>query len=319
MGKLAVPTLDDLRNTSLGPGIMGEGVVDDSISGLTKFMQGNTAYGRILGHMTSTPELTVAREWVDLTENVVTVTGTLRGAKQVRRVDVEIGVELAELNFENYKLLNPGQAETDWVNGVKAFLTTGTGNAAFDLVSKVVGTAGNSITRVVATPTGSDTVVAVTGTAPNYVVTITPATGATAGDVVDAVNTHTTANDIVRAGLPSTSDGTGAVVAAASASLAGGTAGTRIGSSFQDQAFITDANYVDLSFIMESTNARFNSVLTLFGCLQTGDFNPSFDDDGNISGISATFVAHADLSTYDPTLGTITPAYRWRQLDPVVV
>lgn len=323
MTKLSVVDLDNILNTSLGPGALFEDLIDDSVSGLTKAMQGNTAYGRKLGSMTSTPEPTIAREWIDLTENLVGIHSTLKGAKQVQRVDVELAVELAEEDFANYKMLNPGQVETAWLNSVHASLITGTANASFELLAKAEGVAGNSITRIVTDPgptANAPLTVSVSGNA--ITVAVATDTGgveiSTAKQVVDAINAHPGASALVRAGLPSTSNGSGVVVAAVSAPLAGGTAGTRIGSEFQDQGYITESNYKNLSFLMESQRSRFNSVLTLFSCLQTGDYNPSRDDEGNIAGIGATFTAHGDLNSYDAATGTILPPYKYRQLDKVL-
>lgn len=321
MSRLSLPDIESVVNASVGPGLVIRDLVDNSISGIEKAIAGNTAYGRMLGHMTSTPGFTVSREWIDLTENLVTINSTLKGAKQVRRVDVEMAVELAAIDNDTYTFMNPGQSESDWINSPHASLDTGAGNAAFTLVSLASGVPGNSISRVVVVPAtaAAPLTVSVSGS----VITINLATVAagaassTAKQVADAINAHPAASLLVQAGLPGTSNGSGVVAAAVSAPLAGGATGVRIGSEFVDNAFVADANYSTLSFVMESQRSRISSVTTIFNCLQTEDFSPSYGDDGNIEGTSATFMAHGSAANFDPNSGQISPPYRYRKLDYV--
>ncbi len=322
MARLSLPNIESVVNASVGPGLVIRGLVDSSISGVEKAIAGNTAYGRMLGHMTATPTFTVAREWIDVTENLVTLNSTLKGSKQVRRVDVEMEIELAAIDNDTYMFMNPGQSESDWINSPHATLDTGAGNAAFSLVSLASGTAGNAITRVVTVPATAAAALSVSVS--GSVITINTATAAagvsssTAKQVVAAINSHSQASLLVQAGHPSTSNGSGVVAAAASAPLAGGAAGTRIGSQFTDSAFVSDANYSSLAFVMESQRSRISSVTTLFDCLQTEDFSPAYGDDGNIEGTSATFMAHGSPANFDVVTGQFSPPYRHRKLDAVV-
>lgn len=324
MSRLSAVDLDNILNTSVGPGTIIEDLVDNSISGLEKIMLGNSAYGRKVGAMTATPEPTISREWIDLSEPLVGINASLKGTKQVQRVDVSLAVTVAEDSIENYEALNPGQSRTDWLNSPHGSLDLGAGNAAFSVVAMAPGVAGNSVSLALVAPgtASAPLTVAVTGNA----ITVNLATGvgttppvtSTAKEVVDAINAHSQASLLVRAGLPATSNGSGVAVAAASAPLAGGADGARIGVEMVDNAFVTESNHHTYSFVMESQRSRFNSVLTLYNCLQTEDYNPSYDDNGQISGISGTFMAHADMSTYDPNTGVILPPYRWRKLDRVL-
>ncbi len=322
MSRLSLPDLESVVNASVGPGLVIRGLVDNSISGVEKAIAGNTAFGHMLGHMTATPSLTVSREWIDLTENLVTINSTLKGAKQVRRVDVEMAIELAAIDNDTYTFMNPGQSESDWINSPHASLDTGAGDAAFSLVSLASGVGGNSISSSVVVPATAAAPLSVTVS--SNAITINSATAAvgvassTANEVVDAINAHSQASLLVQAGLPGTSDGSGIVAAAASAPLAGGSAGVRVGSEFVDNAFVSDANYDTLSFVMESQRARIASVTTLFDCLQTEDFSTSYGDDGNIEGTGATFMAHGSPANFDVNTGQISPPYRHRVLDAVV-
>ncbi len=112
----------------------------------------------------------------------------------------------------------------------QAALTVGLTNSAFTVTANDLGTVGNSNTIAVVVPAGANVAgptVSVSGSA----ITVTTGTGATAGTsnstsaaVRDAINTNPAAKLNVTASLPTTSNGTGFVAAAASAPLTGGAA-----------------------------------------------------------------------------------------------
>ena len=99
----------------------------------------------------------------------------------------------------------------------RATLTVGAGDAAFTVTAQEHGAAGDGISIEVAAA-AAQLAVAVVGQA----ITVTPGGATTAAEVVDAIAADAAASALVAASLPSTSDGTGVVMAAVSAPLAGG-------------------------------------------------------------------------------------------------
>lgn len=324
MPKLSTATLSGLQNADLGPGIVLKNVLDLSPAGIDKVLAGNKAFGQKIGAMTSAPSISISRNTIDITENIVGLNAALKGARQVQRVDASIEVEFAEVTHENYHILNPGQVETDWMSSANASLDVGTGDSQFSLAARNAGIGGNSITLTMTGAAGASapTTVSVSENA----ITVTLGTGATAGvvnatakEVVGKINADSAATLLVQAGLSGTSNGTGVVAAAASTPLAGGTAGSRIGSTFRDQATIKLTDYMkNMCFVMESTQSKINTIYTFFDVIATEDFEQGADDDANISGISQTYMAHASESSYDATSGVYLPAYERRALDPVM-
>lgn len=326
MPKLSTATLSGLQNADLGPGVVLKNVLDLSPAGIDKVLAGNRAFGQKIGSMTSAPSISIARNTIDITENIVGLNAALKGARQVQRVDASIEVEFAEITHENYHILNPGQTETDWMSSANASLTSGTGNSQFALAARNAGVGGNSITLVLvaAAAASASTTVAVSGSA--ITVTLgtsavaTPVTvNATANQVINAINAHAAATLLVQAGLSGTSNGTGVVAAAASEPLAGGAAGSRIGSTFRDQATLRLTDYMkNMCFIMESTQSKINTIYTFFDVVATEDFEQGADDEANISGTSQTFMSHASETSFDANAGVFLPAYERRALDPVM-
>ena len=294
-----------------GPGVLIANLVEFTPGNIKAAIQGDTSAGLRLGAMTSAPSVSISREVTDRTENIVGIDAPGVGSQVLRRTDVVLETELVNLGVANLKRIHPGLAEEDWMSSAHAALTTGTGNAAFRLMALASGAGGNGISRVVNTPAGATTTVAVTGSAGAEVITISPSATATANEVVTAVNAHTTAKTLVQAGLPVTSDGTGAVVAAASATLAGGAAGAKIGKVLKPTGFFRRADYLrNLCLCLEGDNQDVLQIWRIDNAFQTDDIDYSPDDEGGVAGISCSFTGHVTEANLDPVLGTYLPPYK---------
>lgn len=110
-----------------------------------------------------------------------------------------------------------------------AFLTPGATNARFTVTAREGGTGGNSVRLAIVVPAGASVagpVVSVNG----LDITVTTGTAAagvsntTANQAIAAINAHIAAKQLVVASLPTGSDGTGVIAAAAITALAGGAA-----------------------------------------------------------------------------------------------
>ena len=318
--RLQAASSKSIHSAPIGPGVALANVVDFSPQGIKDIIAGDRSKGYRIGALTAAPTFTASPSFNDLMENIVGTPGAFKGAQSIERIDVTIECELAELTHENIQLVHPGLTKTDWMSNIHARLVVGTGNAQFAVTSKAAGVAGNDITLTVATPAGTSTVVAVDGTD----ITVTPAAStdaAKASSVVAAINAHAGAKALVQAGLTATSDGSGNVLAAAEAPLAGGAAGSRIGFKFDPKGYVRNSDYLN-NFVMalEGTNTDVLQIYVVHNVLSTDDFSYQPDDAGNISSLSATFTGHIGDESFDPSTGVYKPAYEIYNLDvPAVV
>ena len=300
-----------------GPGALLADVVDETPQGLKKVVRGDFSRGELFGAMTSTPEVTVSPNVQNELDNVVGLPVEIKGTKQPQTFEVEVSAEVVALDRQRLKYMHPGLVETDWTDTQHAGLAVGTGNAQYNLTAKSGGTGGNSVSIAhTAGAAGATTnVVTVTGSAISVALANTPAT--TTKGVVDSINAHDAASALVRAGLPSTSDGTGAPAVLAATNLTGGTAGVRVGSVLSQRGYWLNSEYIpNMYFILPTAKHAVYAAYKFKNCISQDDFNPSYDDEGAITGVSATWRAHVDFADYDPNTGTYKPAYEIRLLDP---
>ncbi len=311
MARLQSADLRSAETNPAGPGVLIANLTEFTATNVKSAIQGDSSAGLRLGAMTSAPSVSISREVTDRTENIVGIDAPGVGAQVLRRTDVVLEVELVNLGIDNLKRIHPGLAEEDWMSTAHAKLTTGTGNAGFTIMALTGGTGSNAVTRVIVAPAGSITTVVVSGTAGAEVITINPKTAETAAGVVAAINSSTTANKIVQAGLPVTSDGTGAVAAAVSAPLAGGTAGSKIGKILKPTGFFKNSDYLrNLCLCLEGSNQDILQIWKIDNAFQTDDLDYSPDDEGGVAGISCSFTGHVTEANYDSTLGVYLPPYR---------
>ena len=309
------------QNTPVGPGIALMNVVEFTPQGILNALAGDTSYGVNVGLLTSPPTFNLGQETSNLLDNVIGGIPQLQGALQLTSQQVTMDVEFAQITRENLEMALPGLQTTTWNSGAHAGVTVGTGNAAFTLRALTSGVGPNTnYTVVVNAPAGATTTVAVSGTLPARVFTISPATGATANDIIRAVNLDPTANDYVRAGKPASSNGTGAVASATSTPFAGGSAGASIGQKFTHKGFWTSSDY-SMNFVaaFESANTRVASILRVDNVISMDDFSFSPEDTQVLTGNGMTLTATATDSDYDPSTGSYKPPMAWYLLDPVAV
>lgn len=310
MPRLPSATLRSVNSAPLGPGVLLANVVDFTPTGIADVLDGDEEKGIRLGAMTTAPSVSITRETQDITENLVGLNAPLKGAVQIQRTDVTVDVELAELTHRNLKYIHPGLSEASWTSATPGTLTLGTGNAAFSVASRVTGVAANSIMIVVSTPAGSTTSVSFA----TSTWTIAPKTGATAQEVVDAINATSASKDTatgIQAGLPKTSDGSGTVAAATSTALAGGTAGSAIGKIFSPTGYVPFSAYFDnLVMALEGVNTQVLQLWRVDNAVQNDDIAIEPDDSGAISGISCSFAGHVGDANFDPATGVYIPPYK---------
>ena len=310
MPRLQSATFQSHRFNPAGPGVLVENLVEFTGPGLKAAINGDRGAGVMLGAMTAAPSVSVSRDVTNRSDNIVGLNAAGVGSQVLQRTDVVLSAELIELTPEQLMRVHPGLQKSDWLNSAHARLTRGTGNAAFSVWSLIPGTAPNAVTVVVSAPSGASTTVAVSGTAGSEVITINPKTGETAQGVVDAINGHDKAKKLVQAGLPATSDGTGAVAAATSTPLAGGTAGTRIGYKLDPTGFFKTSDYKrNIVLALEGDSQDVLHFWRIDNAFQTDDIDFSPDDAGGVSGVSVSFTGHVTDANYDPVLGVYLPPY----------
>lgn len=322
MPRLQAANLKSLNTAPLGPGVILANVVDMTPLGIAAIIAGDESKGIKLGALTDAPTFNAAPEFQDLTENIVGLNAAFRGAQQLQRVDVTIECEIAELHQRNLRYVHPGLAREDWSSASHATKKFGTDPASFNLTARATGTGGNSISLTLVAASGSNeaTSVAVVGDA----ITVTLGTGGVAGtpdatveEVVDAINAHAVASEKVQAGYNAKTNPSAVVAAAASSSLAGGAAGSRIGTRLVPQGFVSDSDYLDnLVLALEGVNTPVLQLYRIFSAISNDDVEYQPDDEGNISSIAATFMGHAADASYDPETGVYLPPYDIFTLDP---
>jgi hypothetical protein len=305
--RLQSATFESHRFSPVGPGILVENLVEFTGPGVKAAIAGDTGAGTMLGAMTSAPSISISREVTNRSEDLVGLNAIGKGSQVLQTTEVVMEAELVELTPEQLMRVHPGLAKSDWINDVHGKITAGTGNAALSVWSIVPGVAGNSTTFAISTPSGSGAI-SVTYTAPDVVVA--PPTGATAQEVVDAINATASLEEVVQAGLPATSDGTGAVAAFTEAPLAGGAAGSRIGYKLDPTGFFKSSNYSrNLVLCLEGDNQDLLHIWRIDNAFQTDDLDISPDDAGGITSVSCSWTGHVTAANYDDTLGVYLPPY----------
>lgn len=305
-----------------GPGALLADVVDETPQGLKKVVRGDFSRGELFGALTATPEVSISPNVQNELDNVVGLPAEIKGTKQPQTYEVEISAEIVRLDRMSLKYMHPGLEETNWVDAQHAGLAVKTGNAQFNLTAKSGGTGGNAISLTMTAPATANTAIAVSVS--GSAITVSLATGATASvststanAVIAAINAHASASALVRAGLPSTSDGTGVVDAQAATNLTGGTAGVKVGTVYSQRGYWLNSEYIpNMYFILPTAAHAVYAAYKFKNCISQDDFNPSYDDEGQIVGVGCTWRAHVDFADYDPELGVYKPAYEFRLLDP---
>ncbi len=318
-------TLDPVKAlgvTPAGPGILLAEQIDFSYSGLQAAARGDESRGKHLGMLTSPPQVAIDPDTQNLLDGVVGLMAEYKNSKQPGTYTVEASAEVTEIEPDRMRYFQPGLIETPWTNSAHASLNDGTGNARHTLTARASGTGGNSISyarTVPATATNSALSVSVSGSA----ITVSLATGATAGvststaaDVIKAINAHANASALVRAGLSVNTDGTpsdgSAVVGAlAATNLAGGTAGTSIGSEFSYSGKWTEADYLsNVTMVVGTTEQDVYVVYVVRNAINVDSWDPQFDENGAVSGLGVTWRGHSDTADRDPLTGATKPPVR---------
>lgn len=316
MPRLQAASLQSMTTNPIGPGILVANLTEFSLGGVMAALQGDTSMGRKLGALGSAPGFSIARDVTDRTDGIAGLNAPFKGAQVLNRTDATMTADIVELTHQNIAMIHPGLTQADWLSSTVARLTVGTGNSAFSVAAKTPGVTGNSVNIVVSTPAGATTSVSVA----TNTITVAPASGATANDVVDAINANAQAKALVRAGRPATSDGTGTVAAATSTPLAGGTAGAKVGRQFTPTGFYSTTEYMDnLTFVLEGPNSAVEQIWVLFNALQTDDLDYTPDDSGGIATISCTFTGHVTDVNFDPNTGAYLPPYKLYNMDPSAI
>lgn len=310
MPRLQAASLKSLNSNPAGPGVLLANLVEFTPLAVKQVLGGDESLGLKLGALTAAPSVSITREITDRSEGIVGLNAPLLGAQVLQRTDISVEADLVELHTKNLKILHPGLTEVDWMSAAHARATIGTGNAAFNVAALRPGVSGNTIAFAVSAPSGSVTTVAVGGTNPSETITVAPATGATALDVIDAINGHAEAKKLVQAGTPLTSDGTGAVATHASAPLAGGSAGAKIGARLKPTGTIRRSDYMrNVVLALEGDNTDVLQLWRINNVIQTEDLDYEPDDEGGVSGMTVTFAGHVGDSDYDPNTGIYIPPY----------
>lgn len=284
---------------------------------------GDTSMGIPFGFLTDLPTFNVSRETVNITEPIAGLGIRLKGSEQLQMEEGTVELAFAQITADNIRYALPGTTKSDWVSDVTGSLTVGTGNSSVRVRALAAGTVGNSIQYAQSAPAGTgapQATVAVTGTAPNYTITVSPKTTATANDVIEAINNHATAKTLVQAGRPAGTNGTGAPATAIAAPLAGGAAGTKIGSKLISSGSWALADYIrTVHIIWESTATQVAHMARVKNAISMDDFSFQGDDGGQMSGVSVTLTATSDESDYNAATGNYTGPFAWFALDPVQV
>lgn len=326
MPRIGTASLQSLTNAPLGPGGVVVNMPNVTPQRIEDALGGDLTAGRVLGAMTSSPSVSVSHETQDLTENLVGINARLKGATQLQRSDVSLSVDLAEITHENIPLLDPTLDAVDWLNsGTKASLTLGgTGNSAFTVTAKADGTAGNAVRIALINPSVANAVLSVAVSGND--ITVNLGNGATAGtinstalQVRDAINASAAAAALVTASLPGTSNGSGIVTAAAMASLTGGVNGTAAGKTYRNRGYVQLSNYFDnVVAVFESLETRVFFAIEVRNCISLSDTDWSFDDEGNVAGITLELQGHSGEGDTDPLTGaTLSPYLIHRLNNPV--
>lgn len=309
-------------------------LVEETPDAVIAAIGGDTSMGIPFGFLTTLPTFNVNRETVNITDPIAGLGIRLKGSEQLRSEEGTVELAFAQLSTDNIMYALPGTRKTDWMSAKTGSLTVGTGNSAYTVRAIAPGVSGNSIQYAVtvpgtanANPTGP--VVSVTGTAPNYTISVDVSTGtagaapypvtSTANDVIRAINAHAVAKTIVQAGRPATSTGAGIVAASVAAPLAGGSAGTRIGSVLTSQGSWTLADYIRTVHVAwESVSAPVAMLGRVKNAISMGNFSFQGDDGGQMSGASLTLTATADESDYQSATGNYAGPFAFLKLDDVI-
>lgn len=95
----------------------------------------------------------------------------------------------------------------------------------------------------------------------------------------------------------------------------------KVGTKLTPRGYMSDSDYTDnLVMVVENKDTAVFMAIRAFNCVSTDDVELSFDDEGNVAGISATFTAHCGEESFDAERGIFVPPYElYRLTNPVVV
>lgn len=123
MARLSSFTPQSFQEIPLGPGAVVANVDPITPQQVFDVVRGvNTTGGLKLGAMSAAPSFESESEIVDLMENIVGVSGAVKGSKQVESITASITITLSQLNPENLHLLHPGLDQTDWLDDAAAVI-----------------------------------------------------------------------------------------------------------------------------------------------------------------------------------------------------
>lgn len=294
-----------------GPGVIGFNLVGISPNVINAvFLQGDQSQGVPAGMITSAPEINKDPDVQNYLDNAVGLPAEFKGSKQPGMITAEASVEVTAISPETIGYYQPGLTRSDWMGSTNATLAVGSGNSRYSVTAKASGTAGNSVSITQTIPAAAQTGVTVSVSGNAITVTLNsngaaaPVTTSTANDVIAAINAHVGASALVRAGLSGGSTGAGVQAALAATNLAGGAAGTRVGYKFADTGIFKDRDYLsNVVVVLPTTNQDVYYVCAIKNAINTEAWNPSFDENGAVSGVSVTWRGHITKDDRDPSTG----------------
>lgn len=304
-----------------GPGVFGYNLIDTSPDGIEAvFIDGDQSRGIAAGMLTGAPEINKDPDTQNYLDNVVGLSAEYKGAMQPGTISVEASAEVGELSHDTIMKLQPGLSREDWNSDAHATLLRNPGvpHGAFAVTARTPGVAGNSVDLAITVPDGA-------GANPNGpvvtvgagdVITVDVETAAagvpasTAREVVNAINAHPQANILVQAGLYGAGNrGTGIVAAAASAPLAGGAAGSRVGYRYSDTGFFSDEDYLDnVVMVLPTTFQNVYYVCVVKNAINVAEWNPSYDENGAVAGVEVTWRGHVTAADRNGVTGAMRGA-----------
>ena len=95
------------------------------------------------------------------------------------------------------------------------------------------------------------------------------------------------------------------------ASTDGGTTpGSRVGSRLRPRSYYQDSDYAqNIVIAMESTRQAVFAAIVLYNCISNDATELELDDDGNVSGMSVTLLAHSSMDQWDESVGQFSMPY----------
>jgi hypothetical protein len=89
-----------------------------------------------------------------------------------------------------------------------------------------------------------------------------------------------------------------------------------VGVRLKPTGFIPESAYLrNIALVLEAKDGPVRQIWRINNAIQTDDIDYEPDDEGNVSGISATFTGHVGSADRDPVTGIYLPPYEIYNLD----